>query len=1019
MLGGSPNLNLPGAFVDQQRDAVAILDVGGMSLWPEPGTWQQIRSVTMNEKTTVVEQRRRIAEEKSGASGTRFSYLHLLRLIIVAAVILIVVLIEIAGYTEKWLWMRQLNYAGIFWTLLSVQWAMFCSAFVFAFLYLWINFHQAARNSAAFRGDGLAWQPAFLSRADTGAQTSIDLSPRLFKLAVVLISAGVALFFAAGFNAEWDTYLRFRYGGSFGVSDPLFGVDVGFYLFHLPFYVLLQSSLTLLTVLTLAIVLAIYVFFGLQRASGSGRIAIGANATSHLSVLLFILVASWGWSFYLDHYELVYSTLGVVYGAGYAADHVTRIALWIMVGVSALACVLLALNFFRPRLKMLAMGAGVYVALWIIGVSVVPLIFQKFVVQPSELALETPYLKNYIDFTRKAFQLDAIQETSYPALADPTPDVIARNQDTIQNIRLWDARPLLQTYQQTQAIRLYYQFYNVDTDRYHLGDGYHQVMLSARELSRELPAKAQTWVNQYLQFTHGYGVVMNFVSKTVGGGFPQYALENVPAESTFGLSITQPAIYYGQSMPGYRIVATDIKEFDYPKGNDNVYTSYNGKGGIPLDSSWKRLLFAWTKSDVNILLTSYLKPESRIQIHRDVRERVVQIAPFLQLDNDPYAVLSEGKLYWIQDAYTTSNYFPYANPERTTQSGTALEQRLLGAEMTGGAQAPDTAGTEAHTTAAFDGLNYIRNSVKVVVDMYDGTVRFYVMDPKDPVLAVYRLAFPGVFNDLSELSADLKKHLRYPEDLFSVQANQYRTFHMTDPQVFYNREDLWASPIEKYAGEVQSMQPYYILAKLPGSDQLEYLLMTPFTPQNRDNMISWMAARSDFPEYGKMLFYELPKEKLIYGPDQIEAMIDQNTTISQQLTLWNQQGSRVIRGKQIVTPIESSFLYVVPLYLKAEGTNFPQLKRVIAVAGNTVVMEPTLDEALNALFGARQSPPVATQEHAPTATGATVGMPTGQSDSSQARMQFEDAQQAMQHGDWEKFGKAMEALKHLLANPAK
>ena len=345
-----------------------------------------------------------------------------------------------------------------------------------------------------------------------------------------------------------------------------------------------------------------------------------------------------------------------------------------MVGVSAVACALLALNFFRPRLKMLAVGAGVYVALWIIGVSLVPLVFQKFVVQPSELALETPYLKNYIEFTRKAFQLDKIQETSYPALADLTPAVIARNQDTIQNIRLWDARPLLQTYQQTQAIRLYYQFYNVDTDRYHLADGYHQVMLSARELSPELPAKAQTWVNQYLQFTHGYGVVMNFVSKTVGGGFPQYVLENVPAESAFGLTITQPAIYYGQSMPGYRIVDTGIKEFDYPKGNDNVYTSYNGKGGIPLDSFWKRILFAWTKADVNILLTSYLKPESRIQIHRDVRERVAQIAPFLRLDNDPYAVLSEGKLYWIQDAYTVSNYFPYANPERTTQSATALSR---------------------------------------------------------------------------------------------------------------------------------------------------------------------------------------------------------------------------------------------------------------------------------------------------------------------------------------------------------
>ena len=977
----------------------------------------------MNENATVVEQRRLSAHEKRSVTGMRSPSRHLLRSIIVAAFLLIAVLAGIAGYLEKWLWMRQLDYVGIFWTLLSVRWVMFCSALVFAFLYLWINLRQAAKNCAAFhRGDAQPWrldlpqQPFLsnLSRTGTDAQATIELPPGLLKAAVVLISAGVALFFASGFYAEWDTYLRFRYGGSFGVSDPLFGIDVGFYVFHLPFYVLLQSSLTLLTILTLGIVLATYVFLGIQRASG--RIAVGGSATSHLSVLLFILVANFGWGFYLDHYELVYSTLGVVYGAGYAADHVTRIALWIMVGVSSVACALLALNFFRPRLKMLAVGGGAYVALWIIGVWVVPLIFQKFVVQPSELALETPYLKNYIDFTRKAFQLDKIQETSYPALADLTPAVIARNQDTIQNIRLWDARPLLQTYQQTQAIRLYYQFYNVDTDRYHLADGYHQVMLSSRELSPELPEKAQTWVNQYLQFTHGYGVVMNFVSKTVGGGFPQYALENVPAESDFGLTISQPAIYYGQSMAGYRIVDTGIKEFDYPKGNDNVYTSYNGKGGIPLDSFWKRILFAWTKADVNILLTSYLKPESRIQIHRDVRERVSQIAPFLRLDNDPYAVLSEGKLYWIQDAYTVSNYFPYANPEWTTRSAIASGQSL-GAAMTDSAQNP-AEGIEPGPKAAYDGLNYIRNSVKVVVDMYDGTVRFYVMDPKDPVLAAYRLAFPGVFNDLSAISPDLKKHLRYPEDLFAVQADQYRTFHMTDPQVFYNREDLWTAPMEKYAGRSQPMQPYYILAKLPGRDQLEYLLMTPFTPQNRDNMISWMAARSDFPEYGKMLFYELPKEKLVYGPNQIEAMIDQNTIISQQLTLWNQQGSRVVRGKQIVTPIENSFLYVVPLYLKAEGANFPQLKRVIAVAGDKVVMEPTLDEALNALFGTQQPLAVATQGREAQTNAATAVGTTGKLQVDQARTQFEDAQKAMRQGDWDKFGKAMDALKHLLADPA-
>jgi len=933
--------------------------------------------------------------------------------LIFAVAFFIFVLAGLTDYIEKWLWMRQLDFTDIFWTLLSVRCAMFCAAFLFAFLYLWINLRQATKDSDTLRIKDRAWKPAFFSKPDAGTQTGNELPPRLLKAAIVLVSGGVASFFALGFYAEWDTYLRFRYGGSFGVADPLFGADVGFYLFHLPFYELLQTSLTMLAVVTLAIVLAAYGLFGSWRVRSSGTIAAGGGVAAHVSVLLFILVANFGWGFYLDHYQLLYSTQGVVYGAGYTADHVTRIALWCMVGASSVACVLLAFNVLRPRFMALAAGAAAYVVLWVFGVSLAPYLVQKFYVRPSELALETPYLRHYIEFTRKAFELDAIQETSYPALADLTSAALARNEETIQNIRLWDARPLLQTYQQTQAIRLYYQFYNADTDRYHLADGYHQVMLSARELSPELPEKAQTWVNQYLQFTHGYGVVMNFVSKKAGGGFPQYTLENVPAESNFGLTINQPAIYYGQSMLGYRIVATDIKEFDYPKGNDNVYTSYTGKGGIPLDSIWKRLLFAWNKTDVNILLTSYLKPESRIQIHRNVRERVAEIAPFLRLDNDAYAVLSEGKLYWIQDAYTVSNYFPYANPQRRTQFQPALEPGL-GFEPRGKGQDPDAGGTETHSMAAYDGLNYIRNSVKAVVDMYDGTVRFYVMDPNDPVLAVYRRAFPSVFNDLNKMPADLKKHLRYPEDLFTVQADQYSTFHMTDPQVFYNREDLWTAPMEKYAGEVQPMKPYYILAKLPGSDQLEYLLMTPFTPQNRDNMISWMAARSDFPDYGKMLFYQLPKEKLIYGPNQIEAMIDQNTTISQQLTLWNQNGSRVIRGKEIVTPIENSFLYVVPLYLTAEGTNFPQLKRVIAVAGDKVVMEPTLDEALGALF-ARQ--PATAQARAEQTTGAATGATAHQVDSGQARTQFDNAQKAMQQGDWDKFGTAMEALKQLLANP--
>jgi hypothetical protein len=735
-----------------------------------------------------------------------------------AAIAFVIALAVVAGLVQKGLWMRQLDYSGIFWTLLSVKWGMFGVALVLAFLYLWIDLRFAAK-SVDISPDHrrlfsvvTAPPPDKTTSASADARTTIDIdfSPQKLVLAITVAVVFLSLIFAAVISTQWDTYLRFRYGGSFGLADPLFGADLGFYFFRLPFYELLQGSLVFLTVAALAI-LGVVALLGLRQFKSGQPFTIGDNTARHLVVLLFILAGTFGWGFYLDHYELVYSTLGVVYGAGYAAAHVTRIALWIMLGASLLACALLVRAFFRPRVKSLALGAGVYALLYIGGVLVLPFLFQRFVVRPSELSLETPYLQHYIGFTRKAYNLEAIQETAYPALADLSPDILSRNQDTIQNIRLWDSRPLLQTYQQTQAIRLYYEFYNVDVDRYHLADGYHQVMLASRELASQLPAQAQTWVNQELQFTHGYGLVMNFVSKTEGGGFPQYLIKNIPPESQYArLSISQPAIYYGEVAPGYKIVATGIKEFDYPKGNKNVYTSYQGTGGIPLDTIGKRLLFAWTQKDINILLTSYLRSESTIQIWRSVQERISQVAPFLLLDKDPYAVVSEGKQYWIQDAYTTSDRFPYSHPE------------------TGGAT---------------EGVNYIRNSVKVVVDMYDGSVSFYIMDAQDPVLGMYRRAFPGVFKDLSALSADLKSHLRYPQDLFAIQANQYESFHMTDPQVFYNREDLWVAPKEKYEGAVNSMEPYYILMKLPGSDQLEYLILTPFTPQNRDNMIAWLAAR--------------------------------------------------------------------------------------------------------------------------------------------------------------------------------
>jgi uncharacterized membrane protein (UPF0182 family) len=883
--------------------------------------------------------------------------------LLIAAVIFILILLSLlTGKMVEWLWMRELGYETIFWELVLIKLGGFGIAFILVFLYFWGNLRLLV--SAGLRSIG---RQDVLIIENTGEMTA-----RTGKFITAIIACVPALIFGLIYYSEWDTYLRFRWGEAFGFSDPIFGADAGFYVFRLPFYNMIQNGLTGLTFITFLLISLGYISLGMLRFGVTSPQRRNWKALGHIAILFVFFIGSWAWGYYLDRFQLLYSTLGVVYGVGYTVDHVTRISLWIMIFASLALVFFIVFNLLRRRFRAILVGMGSYFILHFVVITLIPGLVQRFEVQPYELELETPYLKHTIEFTRKAFQLDKIEVITYPALSDLTSGQISEHKETIQNIRLWDWRPLLQTYRQTQEMRLYYQFYEVDVDRYHMEDGYHQVMLSARELAPGLPEEARTWVNERLQFTHGYGLVMNFVSEITEGGFPKYIIENIPPVSKYGLNVQRPAIYYGEKTPGYRMVATKMKEFDFPKGSENVYTRYQGKGGIPLHSFWKRILFAWNFSDVNILLTSYLNPESRIQIWRRVQERVGKIAPFLQLDKDPYLVLSEGKLYWIQDAYTTSDHFPYSKP---------------------------------YSVSLGIGLNYIRNSVKVIVDIYEGSVRFYVMDPSDPVLGVYRKAFPGVFRELGELSQDLKMHLRYPEDLFSILADMYRTYHMTDPQVFYNREDLWTFAKEKYAGNTIQMIPYYILMRLPGRKELMYLLMTPFTPENRDNMIAWMAAKCDSPEYGRLLLYQLPKERLILGPMQIEAMIDQNTLISEQLSLWDQKGSRVIRGDLIIIPIDNSFLYVEPMYLTAEGTNIPQLKRVIVVSGNKVVMEPTLDQALQALFGTAQPP------------AKKVSAPAQFQELIQAREDLERAEKAIQQGRWEDFGKAMEKLKRLLGHP--
>jgi uncharacterized membrane protein (UPF0182 family) len=561
--------------------------------------------------------------------------------------------------------------------------------------------------------------------------------------------------------------------------------------------------------------------------------------------------------------------------------------------------------------------------------------------------------------------LDQIDERSYDASTDLTFADVMQNDQTLRHIRLWDWRPLMQTYRQLQEIRLYYQFYDVDIDRYHLDGGYHQVMLSARELAPQLPARADTWVNRHLQYTHGYGLVMSRVSQEGTEGLPQFLIQDLPPVSRQGLTVTQPALYYGEHMDSYRIVNTTLEELHYPQGDDNVYTHYDGQGGILLDTWWKRLLFAWDRLDINLLLTAYITPESRIQLWQSVQERIRRIAPMLSLDADPYLVLSHGKLYWIQDAYTTSRYFPYAEPYER-------------------------------------GWNYIRNSVKIVVDAYEGSVTFYVIDEADPVLKVYRQALPELFLSLDQMPDTLQQHLRYPVGLFKAQIEKFRTYHMTLPQVFYNNEDLWTQPREKYAGRSIPLEPYYILMRLPGEADLQFLLMTPLTPENRDNMIAWVAAKSDLPDYGELIVYKLPKERLIYGPMQIEARIDQEPLISRRLSLWDQRGSQVIRGNLMVIPIDHSFLYVEPVYLIAEETNIPQLRRVIVAYGKHVAMEPTLDEALRAVFGK--------EPRRPEAVAAEV--PPGQQ--LQLQSAIRDAEQALEQGDWSAFGNAIESLKGAL-----
>ncbi|MFH1935609.1 MAG: UPF0182 family protein, partial [Pseudomonadota bacterium] len=784
---------------------------------------------------------------------------------------ILIVLFLWAGISiyPDWLWFENLDFAPVFWTMLLSQFGFGFVVWLPLMIIIIINIYVATRLHP---DDGRG-----MNLGDAGGYFSqVGLSGRALNTILLAFILILSFVIAAKGSDHWDMVLRYLYQKPFGSADPIFNKDIGFYVFSLPLHILVREGLMVFFVLAGLITIAWYLKGGalqiigdLTPAEGAPpslpKITISEKAKKHLVFLLGIIVLLVAWGFYLKIYGLLYSTQGPAFGASYTDVHFKVWAYRFLIVLSLGLAVILFIDVFRSRKKLILLSGGIWLGAVLLLGTGLPTLIQKFVVKPNELEKESPYIAHNIEFTRKAYNLDKIKEVDFEVSDTLRVEDIEKHDVTIQNIRIWDERPLLQTYRQIQAIRLYYDFNNVDVDRYLINNQYRQLMLAARELVvSKLPPQANTWVNRHLIYTHGYGLAASPVNEVTREGLPRLFIKDVPPVSEVDLKVEQPEIYYGEKTEQYVLVKTKTKEFDYPKGDKNVYCIYQGKGGVPINSFVRRVLFAFEFFDLQILFTNYLNPESRIMFKRRIDKRVAAIAPFLDYDGDPYMVVSGGKLYWIQDAYTSSDMYPYSRRSKARFRNTTL--------------------------------NYIRNSVKVTIDAYNGDVSFYIVDEKDPIVQTYSSIFPDLFKPFNDMPADLKKHIRYPRDLFKIQVDTYTKYHMEDAQVFYNQEDLWEIPDEMYVDSRQKMEPYYVIIKLPEGDKEEFLLMTPFTPSKKDNMIGWLAARSDLPNYGNLLVYKLPKEKLIYGPMQIEARIDQQTDISRELSLWGQGGSRVIRG---------------------------------------------------------------------------------------------------------------------------
>jgi uncharacterized membrane protein (UPF0182 family) len=786
---------------------------------------------------------------------------------------------------------------------------------------------------------------------------------------LLLISGVLAWGIGAGMSGDWEMFRLALSGTKFGVADAHFGLDVGFFVFTLPALRAIADWLFGTLMLALVVTTLIHLYDGGIRPTERFQ-GFDPHVKAHISVLLGLIVASKAFDYWLSIYELDFSPRGQVLGASYTDVNAQIPAYWILIAIAAVVCVLLMLNIRYKGWRLPLTGLGVWIGASILIGGIYPAVVQQLVVAPNELAFEKPYIQRNIAATRAAFDLTSVDATGFPAASDLTAQDIVEATSTVKNTRLWDPNVVVDSYKQLQEIRFYYDFKDVDIDRYTIDGVRQQALISAREMNTtQLSAQATTWINRHLVYTHGYGVVVSPVNKVGPDGLPELIVKDLPPKSATSLKVTRPGIYFGEETTDYAIVGGTQKEFDYPVGGENATTTYMGKNGIPVASLLDRLAFAIRTGDVEILFSTAINSNSRVLLRRVITDRVSALAPWLTLDADPYPVItSDGKLVWVLDGYTTSTYYPYS-------------ERVPGLNV-----------------------NYIRNSVKVTVDAYDGTTTFYAFDEKDPVLKAYRTLFPTLFVDASAMPADIASHLRYPEDLFRIQAEVYKTYHMLDPVVFYNKEDQWALPGEKTD---KPMDPFYVLMQLPGQDHEDFLLMEPFTPRNKDNMIGWMAAKSDPGSYGQRIVYNFPKQRLVLGPQQIRARLNQEPDISKELTLLNQQGSAVIFGNLLVIPIKDSIVYIEPLYIQASQSPMPELKRVIVAYSDRIAMDSSLGGALMKVFGA-----------APAGSGVTTATPTPgvpvvvgtSAEVAQARDLYAKALAAQKAGDWAAYGRYISEL---------